>query len=48
MTTTKLKPCPFCGGEAYLRVEGWIGCDCGAIMTGSAAITIEKWNRRAR
>lgn len=53
----KLKPCPFCGGEAFVHMLGneiakgyYIACDeCGAktIVFGYEAEAIEEWNRRA-
>lgn len=53
----KLKPCPFCGGEAFAHMLGneiakgyYIACDeCGAktIVFGYEADAIEAWNRRA-
>ena len=57
--TEKLKPCPFCGGEAKLRNEGcciFVKCkNCGA-EAGLVHISAEycanekaaeAWNRRA-
>lgn len=49
---TKLKPCPFCGGEAavVINVIGyrWVRCKCG--VTGPsckrAKDAAEFWNRR--
>lgn len=51
-----LKPCPFCGGEAFVHMLGneiakgyYIACDeCGAktIVFGYEAEAIEAWNRR--
>jgi len=51
-----LKPCPFCGGEAFVHMLGneiakgyYIACDeCGAktIVFGYEAEAIEEWNRR--
>lgn len=32
MTKIKLKPCPFCGGEAYVDREVVLCEDCGAQM----------------
>lgn len=49
-----LKPCPFCGGEAELHVEGrlWtvdcIGeCETEGFPAKSQAAAIAAWNRRA-
>lgn len=52
----KLKPCPFCGGEAELlrmgtpRVSMQYGCtDCGASLeTGETFLTNScRWNERS-
>lgn len=50
----KLKPCPFCGGEAKIMKMGyphWIYClECGAKVHGgttSEKDSIKAWNRRA-
>lgn len=55
----KLKPCPFCGGEAvcmkhFNRIVDWYLCfckECGISQTGSKYEfefeAIEAWNRRA-
>lgn len=49
----KLLPCPFCGGEARLTAamgETWmrcIDCNAGSEMSGSRALAIAAWNRRA-
>ena len=53
----KLKPCPFCGGEAKLEDMGFphhVYCtNCGARVTGRGfgedgeADAIRKWNQRA-
>jgi len=50
----KLKPCPFCGGEAkqYNRApHGWtIICkDCrgGLVYHKDRAMQVENWNKRA-
>ena len=56
--TADLLPCPFCGGESYLRDDAshstayFVGCsteDCfGEIHWGQTADeTIAAWNRRA-
>ena len=43
----KLKPCPFCGGEAELFMNDEIICNCGAIMTESEDTdVITLWNTR--
>lgn len=65
MTTRKttkkqeLKPCPFCGGEAftsfYIGYPYWVSCrECGAKIHGGVVsaiegrkASIEAWNRRA-
>jgi len=53
--TTELKPCPFCGGDEYLRpIEGliesrkYVCCPCGAYGPfGDCDIgAIEAWNKR--
>ena len=42
----KLKPCPFCGGEARAANEAYVFClNCDALLTGANAIT--SWNTRA-
>ena len=53
----KLKPCPFCGGEARLQDESfgyphWVYCkECGAKVhgrvVGDEKASIDAWNRRA-
>lgn len=54
----KLKPCPFCGGEAHLVNSmgwpHWVWCnECGARVQSTKfaeegdAEAIAKWNRRA-
>lgn len=58
MDDIKLKPCPFCGGSAYLRCEGtyyWVECeflnDCRVRPVtdcfGTKSEAIKVWNRRA-
>ena len=54
----KLKPCPFCGGEAKLeKVSGFVVAKCGDCGAESGVVgisaeycandkAIEKWNRR--
>ncbi len=49
----KLKPCPFCGGEAYLG-ESWENtksvqcsiCGCGTRHFLNKLDAIETWNKR--
>ena len=53
---TKLKPCPFCGGEAYIahrRDERFWNYYCGCVDCGVETLghdrkkeAIEAWNRR--
>lgn len=50
----KLKPCPFCGGEARVMDMGyphWVYCTkCGAKVhgrTNDEKDSIEAWNRRS-
>jgi Lar family restriction alleviation protein len=51
MSEQKLKPCPFCGGEAVL-IKGyfcWVKCDyCGAETVAETSTTeaVDAWNRR--
>lgn len=45
----ELKPCPFCGGKAFLDSEfSGVYCNCGAELTflESDKEAAEKWNRR--
>lgn len=48
----KLKPCPFCGGESYIRNPvGMYVCGCDKCRMSSALYkdrekAIEAWNRR--
>lgn len=52
-TTTELKPCPFCGGDAK-PLNGWMTCEvyctvCGArtfIVHNTVQDAIDHWNRR--
>lgn len=56
--TEKLKPCPFCGGEANLKdTSGFIVVKCGSCGAESGMVKIsaeycandkaaESWNRR--
>jgi Lar family restriction alleviation protein len=53
MAMDKLKPCPFCGGEACVYSDGWgvwfgVSCKCGhhtdEFRTEQEAI--EAWNKR--
>lgn len=47
----KLKPCPFCGGEAMLRggddMATFDAIQCGGICNDVEQPNAEKWNRRA-
>lgn len=53
MSETKLLPCPFCGGEAIMRITKYGGsyvmcakCFCRTI-DGGHGIVRALWNRRA-
>ena len=56
MSKQKLKPCPFCGGEAnIMHMDGypyWVYCeDCGVKVYGrilDKEESIRAWNRRAK
>ena len=49
----KLKPCPFCGGEAYIEiicnglVEVWCKECSASVPAKYKNKAIERWNRRA-
>lgn len=59
MSEEKLKPCPFCGGEAILKtnhgfnkevISSFTYCEECGVATRSYALektAIEAWNRRA-
>lgn len=53
MTELKLKPCPFCGGKAFIVDGKMIMCVCGATMKSfndwkpfTEQEVVERWNRR--
>ena len=55
MTNVKLKPCPFCGGEAHLTSYGvnpttyeieCKGCGCYQHEHDSKQNVIDRWNTR--
>lgn len=54
MSDERLKPCPFCGGEAVIRYDNfnkaYIECKHGCVRTPSywtnLVIIIETWNTR--
>lgn len=49
----KLKPCPFCGGEAYIEIicNGLVEVRCKGCYASVPAKyqnkAVERWNRRA-
>ena len=53
MTETKLKPCPFCGGEAYIDVYDdklyarCQGCESMTALYDDNQEAIDAWNTRA-
>ena len=53
MTETKLKPCPFCGGEAYIDVYDdklyvrCHGCESMTALYDDNQEAIDAWNTRA-
>ena len=54
-TETKLKPCPFCGGEASMYIaydDGYYvccdECGCGLPVYNTEEEAIEAWNRRTK
>jgi hypothetical protein len=50
MTTSKLKPCPFCGGKASPNWAGKIGCDNAAsdytLCSMAWCLPEKEWNHR--
>ena len=55
MTEQKLKPCPFCGGEASIYVAHDDGyyvccdeCGCGLPVYNTEEDAIREWNRRTK
>lgn len=51
----KLKPCPFCGGEAYIVklnilfdpiIVGCKNCGCSVKRTNEVEEAVRAWNRR--
>ena len=56
MDDLKLKPCPFCGGEAILvkdfsAFKDWTyvrcqGCGAATSVSGNAFKAIDSWNKR--
>lgn len=47
--TTELKPCPFCGGEAYLSNDSWgktAACSNGKCPIGHINMGLGEWGNR--